>query len=153
MSKEEFTGVVLLVEDNQLDMILARECFNEVAPSIDIYDTKNGSDALSFLRREGEFADAPIPDLVLLDLNLPMMSGLEVLAALRNDEGLKHLPVLILTNSHSDEDILSTYRLQARSYIRKPVDFEQFVEMTRRIVDYWFGLVSLPRTQSRSVQQ
>jgi len=138
------SGTILLVEDNNADFILAQQCFKEVAPTLQLLNVENGVDAIAFLRREGEFADAPSPDLILLDLNMPLMDGRETLAEIAKDEKLNHLPVIVLTNSQFDDDVLSVYKMRASSYIRKPVDFEQFLEAARKIVDYWFELVVLP---------
>jgi two-component system response regulator len=136
--------VVLLVEDNQLDVELTRQCFNEVAPSVRLCHVANGVEAMSYLRREGQHAEAPRPQLVLLDLNMPMMDGREMLAQMKNDAALKHIPVVVLTNSQSAEDVLKSYQLLANSYIRKPLDFEQFLEITQVLVNYWFDLTELP---------
>ena len=139
------SGVILLVEDNHMDVILARKCFEEVAPAIKLHHVDNGVEALAFLRRAGKYVDAPTPNLVLLDLNMPLMDGRETLAEIARDEKLQHIPVVILTNSQFHTDVLETYKMRANSYIRKPVDFEQFVEIVGRVVDYWFNVVVLPR--------
>jgi CheY-like chemotaxis protein len=138
------SGTILLVEDNEMDVVLAKRCFEEVAPTIRLHNVENGVEALAFLRREGKYADAPTPNLILLDLNMPMMDGRETLAEITSDEKLQHLPVVILTNSQFDDDVLDSYRLRANSYIRKPIDFEDFLEIVKRIVAYWFDLVVLP---------
>lgn len=142
-SKKSF-GVILLVEDNHMDVLLARESFEEVAPAIELHNVDNGVQALSFLRRTGQYVDAPTPDLVLLDLNMPLMDGRETLAEITRDEKLQHIPVVILTNSQFDDDVRSAYKMRASSYIRKPVDFDDFLRITRGIVAYWFDLVVLP---------
>jgi CheY-like chemotaxis protein len=135
---------ILLVEDSPTDIELTVEALEEAQVANKLHVVRNGEDALRFLRREDEFADAPHPDLVLLDLNLPRMNGTEVLTAIREDAALTHLPVVILTTSSSDEDVLKSYRLHANSYVRKPLDLEQFIEAVRAIQGYWLRIVKLP---------
>jgi CheY-like chemotaxis protein len=105
----------------------------------------NGVDAMAFLNKEGEHASAPTPDLVLLDLNLPRMDGREVLAAIKSDDRLKSIPVVVLTTSDAEEDILRSYRLHANAYVTKPVDFERFLEVVRKIDEFFVTVVKLPR--------
>ena len=100
---------------------------------------------MAFLRKEGEHADAPTPDLVLLDLNLPRMDGREVLAAVKADERLKHIPVVVLTTSEAEEDVLRSYSLHANAYVTKPVDFDRFIQVVRQIDDFFVTVVRLPR--------
>ena len=104
----------------------------------------DGESAMSFLRQEGEYADAPTPDLILLDLNLPRMDGREVLAAIKNDSRLRRIPVVILTTSEAEEDILRSYNLHANAYVTKPVDFERFITVVRKIDDFFVSVVRLP---------
>jgi two-component system, chemotaxis family, response regulator Rcp1 len=105
---------------------------------------KDGVEAMQFLRREGEYGDAPAPDLILLDLNLPRMSGREVLEQVKEDPGLRRIPVVVLTTSEAEEDVVRSYELHANAYVRKPVDFDQFTEVVRLIEDFWFTVVKLP---------
>jgi CheY-like chemotaxis protein len=105
----------------------------------------DGGEALSYLRREGEYADAPRPDLILLDLNLPRRDGREVLAEVKADESLRHIPVIVLTTSQADEDVLRSYQLHANAYVTKPVDVNQFVAAVRQIDDFFVSVVRLPR--------
>ena len=144
---EQISGTILLVEDSQMDVVLTQRCFEEVAPKVDLHHVENGIEAMAFLRRQRQYADAPQPDLVLLDLNMPMMDGREVLAEIVRDEALRHLCVIILTNSSFDEDVKYTCTLRANSYVRKPIDYEQFLEAVKIIVEYWLGLVVLPSAE------
>jgi two-component system response regulator len=137
-------GVILLVEDSRMDEVLARKCFEEVAPGIQLHHVQNGLEALAFLRREDKYNGAPAPDLVLLDLNMPMMDGRQTLAEIVGDEDLQHIPVVVLTNSQFEEDVRDAYKMRASSYIRKPVDFNDFIRIVRGLVAYWFDLVVLP---------
>jgi len=137
-------GIILLVEDNEMDVILTKKCFEEVDPTIHLYPVDNGLEAMAFLRQQGKYTDSPTPDLVLLDLNMPMMDGRQTLAEITADESLQHIPVVVLTNSQDANDVRSVYKLRANSYLRKPVDFNDFVRIGQGIVDYWFDLVVLP---------
>jgi CheY-like chemotaxis protein len=122
---------VLLVEDDPGDVLMTREAFedNKVANRLQV--VADGVSALAFLRKEGEHADAPTPDLVLLDLNLPRMDGREVLEAMKSDEKLRSIPVVVLTTSEAEEDVVRSYSLHANAYVTKPVDFERFIEVVR----------------------
>ncbi len=135
---------ILLVEDNPGDVRLAKEALKESKMRNRVFVVEDGVEALAFLRREGEYADSPRPDLVLLDLNLPRKSGREVLAEIKSDDELKRIPVVILTVSRSDEDILKAYDLHANCYVTKPLDFEQFMKITKSIEDFWLTIVKLP---------
>lgn len=135
---------ILLVEDNMSDVILTRESFRLAKLLVNLHHVEDGVDCLAFLRKEGSYADAPTPDLILLDLNMPKMDGREVLAELVADERLRHLPVVILTTSAEDADVLDMYQLRCSSYIVKPVDFGQFQSVVQSIGMYWFSLVVLP---------
>ncbi len=137
---------VLLVEDNPGDVRLTLEAFKEGKVNNRLSVVEDGVEALAFLRREGKYADASRPDLILLDLNLPKKDGREVLAEIKADEDLKRIPVVVLTTSKAEEDILKTYNLHANCYITKPVDFDQFVIVVRLIEDFWFTIVKLPRS-------
>lgn len=135
---------VLLVEDNPGDVRLTREALKEGKVWNTLHVVEDGVAAMAFMRREGEYAHAPRPDLILLDLNLPRKDGREVLALLKADENLKRIPVIILTTSQAEEDILKAYNLNANCYISKPVDFEQFLKVVRSIKEFWLTIVKLP---------
>lgn len=139
------TAEILLVEDSPEDAMLTREGFREGQFKANLHHVENGMDALSFLRKEGNYREAPTPDLVLLDLNMPVMDGREVLAELIADESLRHLPVVVLTTSVDEQEVLNLYRKRISSYIRKPLDFNDFIRVVRGIKDYWFEIVILPR--------
>jgi two-component system, chemotaxis family, response regulator Rcp1 len=136
---------ILLAEDNDDDVVLMRHGFELAKLAVELHHVQNGQQCMDFLRKNGPFANAPSPDLVLLDLNMPIMSGREVLAELVADEKLNHIPVVILTTSAEDRDILAMYKLRCSSYIVKPVDFDQFLRVIRSIGDYWLTIVVLPR--------
>ena len=135
---------VLLVEDNQDDVTLTREGFKEAKLAVNLHHVDNGEKCMSFLRKQGQYSDAPTPDLILLDLNMPIMDGREVLAAIVKDSKLKHLPVMILTTSLSDQDVLEMYQMRCSAYASKPVDFNEFVRTIQGIADFWFSVVVLP---------
>lgn len=136
---------ILMVEDNPDDVYLTIEALKDAKVHNSMYTVEDGVEALKFLRHEGEFANAPRPDLILLDLNLPRKSGREVLSEIKTDPDLTPIPVVILTTSAADEDILKAYELHANCYITKPVDFDQFITVVRTIEDFWFSIVRLPR--------
>jgi len=135
---------ILLVEDNPGDVRLTVEALKEAKVRNTLHVVHDGVEALAFLRHEGEHAEAPCPDLILLDLNLPKMDGREVLARIKGDPDLRRIPVVILTVSQAEEDILRTYDLHANCYITKPVDLEQFLKVVRSIEDFWLTIVKLP---------
>jgi two-component system, chemotaxis family, response regulator Rcp1 len=135
---------ILLVEDNPADVRLTQEALRESKLSNRLHAVGDGEQALRFLRREGEHAESPRPDLVLLDLNLPRLSGREVLAMVKADPDLRRIPVIVLTTSEAEEDIVRSYDLHANAYVRKPVDFHQFTDVVRLIEDFWFTVVKLP---------
>jgi len=135
---------ILLVEDNPGDVRLTMEALKEGRFANLINVAVDGFEAMAFLRREGIYANAPKPDLILLDLNLPKKNGREVLAEIKTDPNLKRIPVVILTSSQAETDIVATYNLHANCYITKPVDFEQFIGVVRSIEDFWFAVVKLP---------
>ncbi len=139
---------ILLVEDNEDDVILMRQGFKKARLALNLHHVENGEACMAFLRKQGEYESAPTPDLVLLDLNLPLMDGREVLKHIVADENLRHLPVVILTTSADEQDILNMYNLRCSSYIVKPVDFDQFVRVIHSIGDYWFTIVHLPNNQN-----
>jgi chemotaxis family two-component system response regulator Rcp1 len=135
---------ILLVEDNPGDVRLTVEALRDSKVQNKLYVTKDGMEATAFLRGEGRYADAPRPDLILLDLNLPKKNGPEVLAEIKEDPALKHIPVVILTSSKAEEDIIKTYNLHANCYINKPIDLEQFMMVVKSIRDFWLTIVKLP---------
>jgi len=138
---------VLLIEDNPGDVRLTREALKEAKVHNNLSVVNDGLDAMSFLRREGRFAQAPRPDLVLLDLNMPRKDGREVLAEVKADPDLRRIPVVVLTTSKAEEDILRSYDLHANSYVTKPVDFEQFMKVVRSIEEFWLSVVKFPDGQ------
>lgn len=135
---------ILLVEDNPGDVRLTREALKENKVLHTLHTVSDGEAALVFLRRQGVHAEAPRPDLVLLDLNLPRKDGREVLSEMKADPGLKTIPVVILTSSAAEEDIVRSYRLHANCYVTKPVGFDQFASIIRSIEDFWLAVVKLP---------
>jgi two-component system, chemotaxis family, response regulator Rcp1 len=135
---------ILLVEDNPGDVRLTREAFKEGSLSNRLSVARDGVEALEFLRREGGFEDAPRPDMILLDLNLPRMDGREVLATIKDDGSLKQIPVVVLSTSRDPVDIQATYDLHANCYIPKPVDLEHFLEVVKVIEAFWLRTVRLP---------
>jgi chemotaxis family two-component system response regulator Rcp1 len=135
---------ILLVEDNPGDVGLAREALAESKMRNNLFVVGDGEEAMAFLRREGIHVAAPRPDLILLDLNLPKMDGREVLAAIKGDSNLKQIPVVILTTSRAEEDILRSYNLHANCYITKPIDLTQFLRVVKSIEEFWLSIVVLP---------
>ena len=135
---------ILLVEDDPGDVVLIREAFEDVKLRNRLHHVSDGVEALEFLRGEGAHAGAPRPDLVLLDLNLPRMDGREVLRAVKGDEALRSIPVVVLTTSEAEEDVLRSYELHANAYVTKPVDFERFIEVVRQIDEFFVTVVKLP---------
>jgi two-component system, chemotaxis family, response regulator Rcp1 len=135
---------VLLVEDSPGDVRLTREAFRDAKVHINLHVASDGAEAMDFLNREGKHSDVPRPDLILLDLNLPKKDGREVLDEIKQSPVLKSIPVVILTTSASDEDILRSYRLHANCYITKPVGLDGFLEVVRSIDTFWLSVVQLP---------
>jgi CheY-like chemotaxis protein len=135
---------ILLVEDNAADVRLTQEALKEGKVRNNLTVARDGEEALEILRRQGPHATAARPDLILLDLNLPRKDGREVLATLKADASLKHIPVVVLTTSSAEVDILKSYQLHANCYITKPVDLEQFVSVVRSIDEFWLTVVKLP---------
>jgi two-component system, chemotaxis family, response regulator Rcp1 len=136
---------ILLVEDSPSDVAMTRAALREGRIANDLHSVSDGVAAMAFLRRVGQYADAPQPDLVILDLNLPRMDGREVLEQIKADDHLKIIPVVVLTTSSAEEDVLRSYRLQANSYVTKPVGLEPFLAAVRGIEDFWLFLVRLPK--------
>ena len=135
---------ILLVEDNPGDVRLTQEALRDGKVHNELVSVPDGIEALAYLRREGKYADAQRPDVILLDLNLPKKDGREVLAEIKQEQSLRQIPVVILTTSKAEEDILRSYSLHANCYITKPVDLEQFITVVRSIEDFWFSIVRLP---------
>lgn len=136
---------ILLVEDDPGDILITTEALEQSKLVNNLHIVENGEEAVAFLRREGEYADAVRPDLVLLDLNLPRRDGREVLAEIKADPELRRIPVVVLTTSSAEEDVLRSYDLHANAYITKPVDFANFVNVVRQVDDFFFTVVRLPR--------
>jgi two-component system, chemotaxis family, response regulator Rcp1 len=135
---------VLLVEDNPGDVRLTREALKEGKVRNNLAVAENGVEALAYLRREGRYTDVTRPDLILLDLNLPRKDGRQVLEEIKADATLRNIPVVVLTSSEAEQDILKAYALHANCYITKPVDLDQFVKVVKSIEDFWFTIVKLP---------
>jgi two-component system, chemotaxis family, response regulator Rcp1 len=135
---------ILLVEDNPGDVRLTREALHEAKMSNNLHVAGDGVEALRYLRREDEHAHATRPDLILLDLNLPRKTGREVLEEVKEDPDLRRIPVVVLTTSEAEQDIVRSYELHANAYIKKPVDFGSFIDVVRAIEDFWFSVVRLP---------
>jgi CheY-like chemotaxis protein len=136
--------VVLLVEDDPGDVVLVTEAFEHNKVANDLHTVQDGVEAIAFLRQEGAYANAPVPDLILLDLNLPRMDGREVLAEVKADERLRRIPVVVLTTSKAEEDVLRSYELHANAFVTKPVDFDRFIEVVRQIDEFFVSVVKLP---------
>ncbi len=139
---------ILLAEDNDNDVELTRQGFKRTKLLLNLHRVRDGEECLAFLRKQGEYVNAPTPDLILLDLNMPKVSGSQVLAEMVKDESLRSLPVVVLTTSDEGAEILKLYKLRCSSYIVKPIDFDQFLKVIRAIADYWFTVVVLPRAAS-----
>jgi two-component system, chemotaxis family, response regulator Rcp1 len=136
---------VLLVEDNPVDIMVTEEAFKDGRICNRLHIVNDGVEALEFLRREGKYQEVPRPDLILLDLNLPKKDGREVLADIKEDDDLRRIPVVVLTTSESETDILRSYDLHANCFITKPVGLDQFAEVVRSIEGFWFTIVKLPQ--------
>lgn len=136
---------ILLVEDEPADANLVRSALKESKVLCNFHHVLDGVEALAFLHRQGQYQDAPPPDLILLDLNMPRMNGREFLAAVKADESLASIPVVVLTTSDVERDVVASYKLGAAGYITKPVDMEQFIDAIRQLDNYWFVLARLPK--------
>ena len=146
MTRENGTPIeVLLVEDDPGDVLMTQEAFEEHKVRNRLTVVSDGAEALSYLRREGQFADAPRPDLILLDLNLPRRDGREVLEEIKGDESLRRIPVVVLTTSAADEDIVRSYNLHANAYVTKPIDLDEFENVVRNIDEFFGQIVVLPK--------
>lgn len=135
---------ILLVEDSAGDARLVKEVLKDSKIHNNISHVEDGDAAIQFLRKQGQYKDVKRPDLILLDLNLPKKDGRDVLKEIKGDEDLRRIPVVVITTSKSEEDVLRSYNLHANSYVQKPMDFEQFVKVVRNIEEYWFSIVKLP---------
>ena len=139
------TAEILLVEDNRGDVGLMREAFREITVAHQLNVVESGREALRYFRREDEYKDAPRPDLVLLDLRLPDMHGLEILAAIKKDPDLRRIPVVVFSSSRNREEVLQAYNLNANSYIAKPVELADFIRVVKGVEEFWLTVVKLPR--------
>lgn len=135
---------ILIVEDNKGDARLIKEVFNENKVFNSLYFVNDGVEAMDFLFARGKYKGVPKPDLIILDLNLPRKDGREVLSEIKSDDGLKHIPVVIMTISQAEEDILKSYNLHANCYVTKPIDLNQFIKVIKSIENFWFSVVKLP---------
>ena len=135
---------ILLVEDNPGDVRLTKEAFKEAKVNNNLHIVSDGVEAMDFLRRKGKYIEAPRPDIILLDLNMPKKNGREVLAEIKADPDLMRIPVLVLTISQAEEDILKSYNLHANCYIQKPVDINKFIDVVKSIEGFWLTIVKLP---------
>ena len=135
---------ILLVEDNPVDVMMTKEAFSSGRVCNNLHVAEDGEEAMDFLRKRGKHSSAPTPEIILLDLNLPRKDGREVLAEVKQDHFLRHIPVIILTTSEDREDIWRSYELQANCFITKPVDMEQFTKAMQYIGEFWFSVVRLP---------
>jgi CheY-like chemotaxis protein len=142
---------ILLIEDNPGDVRLTIEALKDCKIVNNLNVVENGLIALEYLRHEGEYKDKQLPDLILLDLNIPKINGHEVLTEIKTDKKLKVIPVVILTSSSSDEDILKTYELHANCFITKPVNIEQFVKVVQSVGEFWFSIVKLPQDEEKRI--
>jgi two-component system, chemotaxis family, response regulator Rcp1 len=140
---------ILLAEDNENDVELIRMGFKKSKLLINLHHVKDGEECMAFLRKQGKYADVATPDVILLDLNMPRMDGREVMTEMVADETLCYIPVVVLTTSAQDEEILKMYKLRCSSYIVKPVDFEKFLQVIRSFANYWFTVVVLPTSVAR----
>ena len=142
---------ILLVEDSPSDVRLTREALKEAKVVNMLHVAQDGIEALDFLRKQGEYAGRPSPDLILLDLNLPRKDGREVLAEIKEDEKLKRIPVVVLTTSRAEEDVVRSYNLHANAFVTKPVDLKQFLEVIHAIEAFWLAVVTLPPGEKAEV--
>ncbi len=145
MSIKNRVAEILLVDDNPGDVRLAKEGLKESKVINNLHVVDDGVEAMAFLRKEGNYADAVTPDLILLDLNLPRKDGREVLAEIKGDKDLKRIPIVVLTTSQAEEDVMETYDLHANCYVTKPVDLDQFVNIVKSLNNFWFEMVTLPK--------
>lgn len=138
---------ILMVEDNEGDVLLTTEALKEAKVVTDLHVVRDGVEAIEFLYRKGQYSAAPRPDLILLDLNLPRRDGRQVLAEIKTDPGLRHIPVVVLTSSSAEQDIVKAYDLHANCYIVKPVDLSSLIEVVKSIESFWLTVVKLPLSE------
>jgi chemotaxis family two-component system response regulator Rcp1 len=150
MGQEVQPAEILLIEDNPVDILMTRRALQEDCGCNNLHVVEDGEEAMDFLHQRGRYADAPLPDLILLDLNLPKKSGREILAEIKQDPALMHIPVVVLTTSQEEKDILLSYKLHANCFITKPMDLEQFIEAIKCVGGFWFTLVKLPPRDSQA---
>ncbi|MCF7855708.1 MAG: response regulator [Candidatus Pacebacteria bacterium] len=136
---------ILMVEDNPADVKLAEEALKEGKVYTELHWVQDGEEAIAFLERKGDYADAPVPDVILLDLNLPRKDGRQVLAEVKTDERFRAIPVVVLTTSREEEDVLRSYNLHANCYVTKPFDLDRFIQVIQSINEFWLDIVKLPR--------
>ena len=146
MAEQQRPAHILLVEDNPNDVELTRQGFKAAELPVTFHHVENGRECLRYLNKVDDYSDAPTPDLILLDLDMPVMDGREVLGKLVGDDQLRHLPVTILTTSSDRNDVLDLYRRRCNSYLVKPLDFERFIQQIRDLCAYWFSVAALPET-------
>jgi two-component system, chemotaxis family, response regulator Rcp1 len=142
---------ILLVEDSPGDVRLTLEVFRDANPSVVLHVAKDGTEAMSFLGRKGSYMNASRPDIILLDLNMPKMDGRQVLAAVKNDETLRTIPIIVLTTSEADADVAKSYQLSANCYLRKPVELEAFEGLVKGINDFWVTMATFPSSKQEAV--
>lgn len=138
---------ILLVEDNEPDIDLTKEALKEFKVANNLHVTRDGVEAMEFLNKEGKYKNIPTPDLILLDLNMPRKNGIEVLQEIKEDPKLRRIPVVILTTSEAEEDIVKSYELHANCYITKPIDLNQFFKVVKKFGDFWFTIVKFPKKE------
>lgn len=144
MTEEARPVRILLAEDSEADIRLTQEALKESKIRNDLFVVRDGIEAIDFLKQTGGYKDAPVPDVVLLDLNMPRKNGKEVLEEIKEDKELKTIPVVVLTTSREEEDVLRSYELHANCYVRKPLEVEGFFKVVRSIEEFWFQIVALP---------
>jgi len=139
---------ILMIEDNPGDIRLTQEALRDAKMNVNMSVLMDGISALAFLNHQGAYANAPEPDLILLDLNLPLKSGFEILAEIKQNDHLRQIPVVVLTSSQAERDIVKSYNLHANAYVTKPVDLDQFIRVVQGIEDFWFEIVKLPKNNA-----
>jgi two-component system response regulator len=142
---------ILHVDDQADYLYLTREVFKRSQLAVNLHSLKDGEQCMAFIRKQGQYADAPSPDIILLDLNMPRMDGREVLSEITKDENLRHLPVVILTSSQDDQEILKLYQLRCSSYIVKPLDLKELMRLIQSFADFWFTVAVLPSKHWREI--
>jgi chemotaxis family two-component system response regulator Rcp1 len=138
---------ILLAEDNKVDIAVVKESLKEVFTLNNLSIVENGEDAIKYLKKEDKYRNMPRPDIIILDLNLPKYNGRDILTKIKNDDDLKSIPIIVLTTSDDENDILDTYNLHANCYIIKPVEFRKFEELLKQVLNFWFNVVQLPKAK------